>query len=108
MVEESGCFLIHITALICLDIHHCSIDVTTRGKYYPDKSLATEKDPPLYLHITAASQESLDEAVKKIEEMMEQSYNNAPTQATRHGAAQHSGGVREIICYLFIIFCTMF
>ena len=77
--------------------------MTTRGKYYPDKSLATEKDPPLYLHITAASQESLDEAVKKIEEMMEQFFNTAPTQNARHGASQHSGGVSELIhvCLLF-------
>lgn len=27
--------------------------VLTKGVWYPDKSMATEKDPPLYLHITA-------------------------------------------------------
>ncbi|CAG8460407.1 3135_t:CDS:10 [Paraglomus brasilianum] len=77
-------------------------DVTTRGKYYPDKSLATEKDPPLYLHITAASQESLDEAVKKIEEMMEQIFNTAPTQNARHGASQHSGGRQFVQDKVFV------
>lgn len=29
--------------------------VLTKGVWYPDKSMATEKDPPLYLHITAVS-----------------------------------------------------
>lgn len=47
-------------------------DVTTRGKYYPDKALATERDPPLYLHITATTKTGLEAAVKKIEELMAQ------------------------------------
>ncbi|KAJ1555858.1 hypothetical protein HK405_011652 [Cladochytrium tenue] len=47
-------------------------DVVTRGKYYSDKSVATEKDPPLYLHISAVSQEILDAAVAKIEDIMKQ------------------------------------
>ncbi|KAL1917503.1 uncharacterized protein VTP21DRAFT_3896 [Calcarisporiella thermophila] len=45
-------------------------DVTTRGRYLPDRSLATEKDPPLYLHITAPSQEALDKAVEMVEELL--------------------------------------
>ncbi|KTW27035.1 hypothetical protein T552_02527 [Pneumocystis carinii B80] len=45
-------------------------DVTTRGKYYPDKGLATERDPPLYLHVTATTKAGLEAAVKKIEELM--------------------------------------
>ncbi|EMR09573.1 hypothetical protein PNEG_02159 [Pneumocystis murina B123] len=47
-------------------------DVTTRGKYYPDKTLATERDPPLYLHVTATTKAGLEAAVKKIEELMSQ------------------------------------
>ncbi|KAG5438024.1 hypothetical protein PCANB_000371 [Pneumocystis canis] len=47
-------------------------DVTTRGKYYPDKNLATERDPPLYLHITSTTKSGLEAAVKKIEELMSQ------------------------------------
>lgn len=35
--------------------------------WYPDRSKATEKDPPLYLHITAATQEALQRAVDKID-----------------------------------------
>ncbi|KAF8929039.1 hypothetical protein BGZ58_009199 [Dissophora ornata] len=50
-------------------------DVTTRGKYYQDRSEATEKDPPLYLHITALTQEALDQAVKKVNELIEEAQN---------------------------------
>ncbi|ROV95080.1 hypothetical protein VSDG_05816 [Cytospora chrysosperma] len=47
-------------------------DVTTRGSYYPDKSMATAANPPLYLHVTSTSKEGLEQAVEKIEEMMKQ------------------------------------
>ncbi|KAI9025366.1 hypothetical protein CLU79DRAFT_699797 [Phycomyces nitens] len=46
-------------------------DVTTRGKYYPDKSLATDKEPPLYLHVTASTKEALDKALAQIDELIE-------------------------------------
>ncbi|GAN08307.1 KH domain protein [Mucor ambiguus] len=46
-------------------------DVITRGKYYPDVQLASDKEPPLYLHITAPDKKSLDKAVAKIEELIE-------------------------------------
>ncbi|KAG0740335.1 hypothetical protein G6F57_012580 [Rhizopus arrhizus] len=46
-------------------------DVTTRGKFYPDLSLAAPGEPPLYLHVSAKTKESLDKAVKKIEELIE-------------------------------------
>ncbi|KAI0861450.1 hypothetical protein F4860DRAFT_513921 [Xylaria cubensis] len=51
-------------------------DVTTRGEYYPDKSMATPTAPPLYLHVTSTSKVGLDAAVKKIEEMMKQELPN--------------------------------
>ncbi|KAG8698538.1 hypothetical protein FRC08_005849 [Ceratobasidium sp. 394] len=44
--------------------------VTTKGVWYPDKSKATEKDPPLYLHISAASQEILNKAIEKVNELI--------------------------------------
>lgn len=44
--------------------------MTTKGIWYPDKSKATEKDPPLYLHISATTQEILDSAIKKVEELI--------------------------------------
>lgn len=34
--------------------------------------MATEKDPPLHLHVTALSQESLDAAVEAIDKLMQQ------------------------------------
>jgi len=64
-------------------------DVTTRGSYYPDKSMATaavsvggyletnpnltsRQNPPLYLHVTSTTKEGLEQAVAKIEELMKQ------------------------------------
>ncbi|ORY63998.1 uncharacterized protein BCR38DRAFT_433663 [Pseudomassariella vexata] len=51
-------------------------DVTTRGSYYPDKSMATAANPPLYLHVTSTSKTGLETAVEKIEEMMKQELPN--------------------------------
>ncbi|KAI7889544.1 uncharacterized protein EV154DRAFT_514121 [Mucor mucedo] len=48
-------------------------DVITRGKYYPDVQLASDREPPLYLHITASNKQSLDKAIAKIEELIETS-----------------------------------
>jgi hypothetical protein len=45
--------------------------VTTKGQWYPDRSLATEKDPPLYLHITATTQESLDKAIAMVQDLID-------------------------------------
>lgn len=46
--------------------------MTTRGTWYPDKTLATDKDPPLFLHVTAESQESLDQGVEAIQKLIDQ------------------------------------
>ncbi|KAI5809640.1 hypothetical protein DFH27DRAFT_535647 [Peziza echinospora] len=51
-------------------------DVTTRGAYYPDKSMATPQSPPLYLHITSTTKEGLEKAVAKIDELMKQDLPN--------------------------------
>jgi hypothetical protein len=67
-------------------------DVTTRGNYYPDKSMATaavsvlpiplvcninfHQNPPLYLRVTSLSKEGLDAAVKAINELMQQDLPN--------------------------------
>ncbi|KAL9122504.1 MAG: hypothetical protein Q9187_000941 [Circinaria calcarea] len=51
-------------------------DVTTRGNYYPDKSLATAANPPLYLHITSTSKDGLEKAVQRVEELMKQELPN--------------------------------
>lgn len=31
------------------------VSVATKGVWYPDRSMVKDKDPPLYLHITAVS-----------------------------------------------------
>ena len=66
-------------------------DVTTRGNYYPDKSLATAavsqvpsiifigsllQNPPLFLHVTSTSKAGLEKAIAKIDEMMQQELPN--------------------------------
>ncbi|CAI2176010.1 13451_t:CDS:10 [Funneliformis geosporum] len=77
-------------------------DVTTRGKYYPDKLLATEKDPPLFLHVTASTQEALDAAVNKINELMEQSFTPAPPATTPRPPGSHSGGKQFVQDKVFV------
>ncbi|KAL6808985.1 hypothetical protein GGI42DRAFT_316904 [Trichoderma sp. SZMC 28013] len=47
-------------------------DVTTRGSYYPNKSMATAANPPLYLHITSTSKDGLEAAVSKINDLIKQ------------------------------------
>jgi hypothetical protein len=51
-------------------------DVTTRGSYYPDKSMATATNPPLYLHVTSTTKAGLEKAIAKIEELMQQELPN--------------------------------
>ncbi|PGH27493.1 hypothetical protein AJ80_00734 [Polytolypa hystricis UAMH7299] len=51
-------------------------DVTTRGSYLPDKTMATPTNPPLYLHVTSTSKEGLEKAIEKIEELMKQELPN--------------------------------
>nr|POE94278.1 uncharacterized protein c30d11.14c [Quercus suber] len=55
---------------------HVFEDVTTRGSYYPDKSMATPANPPLYLHVTSTTKDGLEHAVRKIEELMTQELPN--------------------------------
>jgi hypothetical protein len=38
--------------------------------WYPDRSKATEKDPPLYIHISARTKSILDSAVAKVNELI--------------------------------------
>lgn len=46
--------------------------VTTKGTWYPDKTLATAADPPLFLHISATTKEIMDKAIAAIHELMAQ------------------------------------
>lgn len=45
--------------------------VVTKGTWLPDRTKATEKDPPLYIHVSATSQEILDKGVAAIEELLD-------------------------------------
>ncbi|KAI9234616.1 MAG: hypothetical protein BYD32DRAFT_464241 [Podila humilis] len=67
-------------------------DITTRGKYYPDRAMATDKDPPLYLHVTATTQDILDQAVAKINELIDEAQNPAP-QPPQHQSFRQQPGV---------------
>ncbi|KAJ8292072.1 hypothetical protein OF846_004398 [Rhodotorula toruloides] len=49
--------------------------VLTKGVWYPDKSMATEKDPPLFLHITADTPEKLAAGVSAVRELINQELN---------------------------------
>ncbi|KAL2833405.1 hypothetical protein BDW59DRAFT_79111 [Aspergillus cavernicola] len=51
-------------------------DVTTRGNYYPDKSMATAANPPLYLHVTSTNKEGLEKAVELIDDLMKKELPN--------------------------------
>ncbi|KAG5642649.1 hypothetical protein DXG03_002388 [Asterophora parasitica] len=44
--------------------------VSTKGVWYPDRSKATEKDPALYLHISAHTKEALQAAIDKVNELI--------------------------------------
>lgn len=55
----------------CGQIHEeTGASISTKGVWYPDRSKATEKDPPLYLHISATTKEILQRAVDKVNELM--------------------------------------
>ncbi|TRM58718.1 hypothetical protein BD626DRAFT_410132 [Schizophyllum amplum] len=44
--------------------------ISTKGVWLPDRSKATDKEPPLYLHITASTEEMLTKAVDKVNELI--------------------------------------
>jgi hypothetical protein len=77
--------------------------VTTKGKYYPDKSMATEKMPPLFLSVEANDQASLDKAVARIKELISQDLGSLvderrfrrPDQEDHHHAEEGAGGFRK-------------
>ncbi|KAI8065803.1 hypothetical protein BC940DRAFT_303633 [Gongronella butleri] len=58
-------------------------DVTTRGKYYPDPHMATDREPALHLVVTATDQSKLDAAIARINELIEADY--VPTTGRMRG-----------------------
>ncbi|GAA6007811.1 KH domain-containing protein [Rhodotorula paludigena] len=70
--------------------------VLTKGVWYPDKSMATEKDPPLYLHITAESQDKLDAGVRAVKALIDQDLNLLDQRRfPRRDGADGAGGERD-------------
>ena len=56
----------------CFKIHEeTGASVSTKGTWYPDRSKATDRDPPLYLHIAANTQEILQDAIAKVRELID-------------------------------------
>ncbi|ORY83093.1 hypothetical protein BCR37DRAFT_337189, partial [Protomyces lactucae-debilis] len=47
-------------------------EVTVCGKYWPDKSMATEKDPPMYLHIASRVKTQVEAAVGMANKLINQ------------------------------------
>ncbi|PJF17778.1 hypothetical protein PSACC_02415 [Paramicrosporidium saccamoebae] len=50
---------------------HSGATLSVRGKYYPDRSMATEKDPALCVDVFGHSQSAVDKAVERLGELME-------------------------------------
>uniref|UniRef100_A0A060T7J7 ARAD1C22374p n=1 Tax=Blastobotrys adeninivorans TaxID=409370 RepID=A0A060T7J7_BLAAD len=44
--------------------------VTTKGRYFPDKSMSSDRDPPLHLLLQAPSEEALQKAVDQVNELL--------------------------------------
>ncbi|BGP43125.1 hypothetical protein JCM10450v2_007266 [Rhodotorula kratochvilovae] len=67
--------------------------VLTKGVWYPDKSMATEKDPPLYLHITAETADKLEAGVRAVQALIDQELNllDARRGPPREGMDRDSG-----------------
>lgn len=64
--------------------------------WYPDRSKATEKDPPLYLHIAATHDSILQEAIKKVNELIALDMGSLVEDKKDRG--------REKVCFHFITF----
>ncbi|WBW71504.1 KH domain RNA-binding protein, involved in splicing [Schizosaccharomyces osmophilus] len=47
--------------------HKSGVQLYSKGRYYPNKALASDRDPPLYLHIVASSTEDLSKALAELE-----------------------------------------
>ena len=46
--------------------------VTTKGIWYPDRSKATDGNPPLYIHISASTRQVLQNAVDRVNDLLAQ------------------------------------
>lgn len=86
-------------------------NITTKGLWYPDKTLATSSEPPLFLHISAMTKDSLDQAIEKVNEIIQSEmpqliedrqakrveYENQKRQQSSQQPSGGGGGRREWI-----------
>lgn len=61
---------LHTPSLHCQVKAETGANVITKGTWLPDRSKASDKDPPLYLHITGSTQAILDAGVAAIEKLL--------------------------------------
>src|SRR5271169_6545015 len=79
------------------------VDVTTRGKYYPDTTLSTERDPPLYLHITATTYPALEKASRMVQELIDRDLGSLVDERRYH--SQSPRNKTSLLCcfYSFLL-----
>ena len=67
--------------------------------------MATEKDPPLYLHVSALLQEELDAAVEKINEVInsEAQESFAPQREAFQPQSRSMGGPSVSCCHFILL-----
>lgn len=65
--------------------------IQTKGKYLPDKSMASVLDPALYLEVSGSTQESVDTAIASIKDIME----NGLIEAKRTSAVEAKGALTD-------------
>ncbi|EIW75207.1 hypothetical protein CONPUDRAFT_66132 [Coniophora puteana RWD-64-598 SS2] len=53
------------------DIHEeTGASVSTKGTWYPDRTKASDRDPPLYLHLSANNKEVLQKAIDRVNDLI--------------------------------------
>lgn len=73
--------------------------VTARGKYYPDRLLATEQVPPLHVVVVAPTQAAVDQAVEQIHQLLQ--------KRIVIGGEAKAAAVRFIFCH-DVVECKLF
>jgi len=77
-------------SIFCQIHDETGASVSTKGIWYPDRARATERDPPLYLHISANTKEILQTAIDKVNELI----------AVDMGSLVEDKGKREKVAFL--------
>lgn len=70
--------------------------MSTKGTWYPDRSKATDRDPPLYLHIAANTQEVLQDAISKVRELIDMDLGSLVEDKKDRQRERVRGGVSSV------------